>query len=87
MIAPTDEDSMPVVKETKVADTIHVGLELDIRTLLGRLHFEVVNIDEESGTAEIRSGRTIGQLRRKEDGWYDQHWHGNVDAISGVKFI
>ncbi len=69
--------------ETKVADTLHVGLVLTVQTLFGPGTFTVDIIDETTGTASAksRSGNTGIQLLRKPDGWYDQHTVINLEGL------
>lgn len=73
--------------ETKVADEIQLNQELEIRTLFGVCRFTVTEIDRDAGTATITSRRLVGWLKKREDGWYDQHCHGNLDAIERVYFV
>lgn len=75
------------ITETKVADEIHVGMKFRCGTMFGTAEFEVVKIDREKGTADTRSGRTGGYLERREDGWYDQHTHFNLDGVLKVTFV
>lgn len=78
--------SVVISHETKVADEIDLGQELEIFTMFGERVFTVTSIDRENGTADTRSGRLCGFLKRRNDGWYDQHCHGNLDGLEKVKF-
>jgi len=73
--------------ETKVADEIHVGMELSIETMFGPGKFQVIEMDPDVGSARAMSGRMFAILQRREDGWYDQHIHGNADGVLRVKFV
>jgi len=75
-----------ISRETKVADEISLGQELEMDTMFGVRVFTVTSIDRENGTADTRSGRLCGILERRDDGWYDQHIHGNLDGLEKVKF-
>ncbi len=73
--------------ETKVADEIHSGMELSITTMFGPVKFRVTEMDPDAGSARAMSGRMFAILKRREDGWYDQHIHGNADGVLRVKFV
>jgi hypothetical protein len=73
--------------ETKVADDIVIGLPLRLLTpLFGPGDFVVTAIDRDKGTATAMSGRLVALLAKRDDGWYDQHIHGNLDAVQRVQF-
>lgn len=57
--------------ETKVADEIEVGAKLDLPMFSGKARFTVTSVDGD--TARLSSGGTFAFLKKREDGWYDQH--------------
>jgi hypothetical protein len=74
------------VTETKVADQISVGFKFWMSTLFGIRAAEVIAVDEEAGSADTKVGGHQGLLKRKDDGWYDQHILFNPDMLARVKF-
>ena len=74
------------VMETKVADQIAIGFRFWMQTLFGIRAAEVISIDDAAGSAVTQLGGYQGRLKRKDDGWYDQHIIGNPDAITKVQF-
>lgn len=71
--------------DTKVTNEISVGFRYWMTTLFGVVEATVTSIDGDS--AVVCAGAIQGWLRKKEDGWYDQHVIGNPEAISRVQFV
>src|SRR5690606_28005266 len=82
----SDKVRVREVHETKVADEINVGMEVTIMTLFGPGKVRVTEINREAGNARAVSNRIVAFLERRDDGWYDQHCHGSLDAIAKVQF-
>jgi hypothetical protein len=74
------------VTETKVADQISIGFRFWAQTIFGIRAAEVIAIDDAAGSADTKVGGHQGFLKRKDDGWYDQHTVGNPDSIAKVQF-
>jgi hypothetical protein len=72
--------------ETKVADEIFIGMELELLTLFGRRIFTVFEVNRKFESATARSGKMLAPLKLKEDGWYDQHININEDCLDKIKF-
>lgn len=72
------------VTETKVANEITVGFRYWMSTLFGIREGMVTSIDGD--TAVVTAGGLEGKLRKKDDGWYDQHIVINPAALAKVKF-
>lgn len=74
------------VMETKVADQIAIGFRFWMQTLFGIRVAEVIAIDDAAGRADTQVGGHQGFLKRKDDGWYDQHIVYNPAALAKVQF-
>ncbi len=68
------------VMETKVAKELHVGFTYMVGALFGYSEVTVTKI--EGDRAEAESGNNLLRLKRKEDGWYDQHTMISKSALA-----
>ncbi len=57
--------------ETKIADEIEVGTKLSLSMFDGKSPFTVTSIDGD--TARLSNGGMFTFLKKRDDGWYDQH--------------
>lgn len=46
----------------------------------------MTRVDYDTGKATAMSGKTTAWLVKREDGWYDQHIHGNASSVARVQF-
>ena len=75
------------VMETKVAPLgVRVGFQFAVGTMFGCRTATISELNEDAGTGVTTVGSLAGMLKRKDDGWYDQHILVNMEGVMRAKF-